>query len=342
VQPDVPEAVVGDPVRLRQILVNLAGNAIKFTKQGEVVVEVSRIEDRGSKIKDGKEQIEADVVAGRSSSLDPQPSILLHFAVRDTGIGIPAEKQARIFEAFTQADGSTTRQYGGTGLGLTIASQLVALMGGRIWVESTPGRGSTFHFTAHFATQPDAVEQPAPAELAPAAPAGRLRILLAEDNLVNQRLAIRLLEKQGYQVVLADNGHEAVAALERGGFDLVLMDVQMPELDGLKATALIRAREQGTDKHTPIIAMTAHAMKGDRERCLEAGMDGYLAKPIQPQELWAALARLAPAPASAETNGQPAAPQEKVFDQALGLKEEMERLEPALAAPGLELESCVS
>src|SRR5205085_9816405 len=195
---------------------------------------------------------------------------------------IPAEKQARIFEAFTQADGSTTRQYGGTGLGLTISSQLVALLGGRMWVESKLGQGSTFHFTAHFAAQRDLVQQPALAKPAATRSGGQLRILLAEDNLVNQRLAIRLLEKQGHQVVVANDGREAMAALEGDGFDLVLMDVQMPELDGFEATARLRAHEQGTHRRTPIIALTAHAMQGDRQRCQAAGMYGYLTKTLQP------------------------------------------------------------
>jgi PAS domain S-box-containing protein len=406
VNANVPEGVVGDSLRLRQVLVNLVGNAIKFTEEGEVVVRVQ--------------------VRERSPG-----EVVLLFVVRDTGIGIPAEKQGRIFEAFAQADSSTTRQYGGSGLGLTISSRLVERMGGRIWVESEPGRGSSFHFTArlglhegdetrasrprpaslrglnvlvvddnatnryilqeilaNWSMTPTVVEgaRQALAELkraaergspyalvlldammphmdglalaeeirrhrdldgttllllssagrpddaarcrqlgiaacltkpvkqselldaivgslgkltvelrpAPAAPRsgprqGRgLRILLAEDNAVNQTLATILLEKEGHEVVLAVNGKEAVEAAARQPFDVVLMDVQMPEMDGLEATRIIRAREHnGT--HVPIIALTAHAMKGDRERCLQAGADGYVSKPLQAQELYQAI-----------------------------------------------------
>ena len=400
---DVPEALVGDPGRLSQILVNLVNNAIKFTERGEVVVRVA-YED------------------------SPRDEVRLHFTIQDTGIGIPAEKQALIFEAFAQADSSTTRKYGGTGLGLAISAQLVSLMGGRLWVESEPGRGSTFHFTAELrlgqgsvakrirvppqtldgmpvlvvddnatnrqilaelltrwkmkpivanggvaalalieqsaaagtpfplvlldAHMPDvdgfAVAErikanPALAKTAvlmltsngrpgdlercrqlgiaahllkPVAqgelldvvvralhfsleragvgeviteetvPEKRLRILLAEDNLVNQRLAVGLLQQHGHTVVIAANGKKALAALEREPFDLMFMDVQMPEMGGFEATARIRDRERKTGRHLPIIAMTAHALKGDRERCLASGMDGYVSKPIRNVELF--------------------------------------------------------
>ncbi len=411
VSPDAPETVCGDPGRLRQILVNLVGNAIKFTERGEVVVEV-RPETRTEK------------------------DVCLLFTVRDTGIGIPTGRQQSIFEAFTQVDYSTTRKYGGTGLGLTISAQLASLMGGRIWVESEEGQGSTFHVTARFglsgaagppparparlhglpvlivddnatnrrileevlanwgmrplavdggaaalavlgaaaaagepyplilldghmpemdgftlaariradaalsgavvlmltsAGRPDDVEQcrrlgvrayltkpvrqselldailstlggtqPPPdvaaARESVAAPDWRpLRILAAEDNPINQKLATHLLKKRGHSIVIAATGREAVAALEKQPFDVVLMDVQMPDVDGLEATAAIRRREEGTGRRVPIIAMTAHAMKGDRERCLEAGMDGYVSKPVQAQELFGAIAALVPA-----------------------------------------------
>ncbi len=404
VLPDVPDSVVGDPGRLRQIILNLVGNAIKFTNQGEVVVRV-----------DIKSRLDDDV--------------LLHFAVSDTGVGIPPERQTDVFEAFTQADSSTTRKYGGTGLGLAITTRLVALMGGRIWLESEVGRGSTFHFTARFGLQTRAAAPPlelrsldglpvlvvddnatnrrileetlahwhmkphaviggreALAELQRAYDAGTpyplvlldgmmpemdgfelaehikeqpeltgatlmmlssagrqsdatrcreigvsaylskpvgqselldtimnalhlappsirngaavangatslpiaarsLRVLLAEDNTVNQRLAVRLLEKRGHAAAVVGNGRDALAALEREEFDVVLMDVQMPEMDGFEATAAIRAQEQKTGAHLPIVAMTAHAMQGDRERCLQAGMDDYLSKPLQPQQM---------------------------------------------------------
>lgn len=418
VGPHVPDALIGDPVRLRQVVMNLVGNAVKFTEHGEVVVDVSG----GPAVGDGRDPHDID----------------LHFQVRDTGIGVPPEKQAAIFDPFTQADSSTTRRYGGTGLGLTICTRLVQLMGGRIWLDSEVGRGSTFHFTARFkegigpaatlappeadqlrglrvlivddnatnrlileetlatwSMQPVATEggpaalevldaalhagspfdlvlldaqmpgmdgfavaeqirarpgsvgvailmltsggQPGdadrckelgfaayltkpvkqadlwraivrgldagPAEPPHHAPASRtapdrpLRILLAEDNPMNQKLAIRLLEKQGHSVVVAGTGLEAIDTLFRTGtppFDVVLMDVQMPEMDGLEASTLIRERERGTNRHVPIVAMTAHALKGDQERCLAAGMDGYVSKPIKPDALFATLAELAP------------------------------------------------
>jgi len=419
IPPGAPRTLVGDPQRLRQIVVNLVGNAIKFTEQGEVVVRV-----------EPESQAEGQVC--------------LHFAVTDTGIGISPEQQGLIFEPFAQEDGSTTRKYGGTGLGLTISSHLVAIMGGRIWVESEVGKGSTFHFTARFGLREEsAVPPPAawPANLldlpvlvvddhattrrilqellvnwrmrpvvvdsgrlalaaleravAAGTPfplvvldahmpemdgfalaeqirrrpelarttvvmltsAGRpgdvglcqglgisaylikpvkqselldailtalsstlsraeppvtaihpspgvnrrpLHVLLAEDNSVNQMVAVHLLEKQGHTVVAANNGREALAALERQAFDLVLTDVQMPEMDGFEATGLIRQQEQGTGRHVPILAMTAYAMKGDRERCLAAGMDGYVSKPINPRELWEAMENLVPMIARAD------------------------------------------
>jgi signal transduction histidine kinase/CheY-like chemotaxis protein len=404
IDPGVPAGVVGDPVRLRQVLSNLIGNAIKFTERGHVLIEI-----REDARRDG--------------------SSMLHFQVSDTGIGIPAEKHEAIFEAFSQADGSTTRRFGGTGLGLTISSTLVSLMGGRIWVESEPGKGSAFHFTAGFDmtelaraesgpdpllaelpilivddnavnrrilhtqltrwhTKPTAVSggraaldalstaaregrpfvlvlldvnmpgldgfevarqigarpdlagstimmlsssghhnetarcrdlgvaayltKPIQATdlydaiclvldrspkraratlpaVARAQPGQALQILLAEDNIVNQRVAVGLLKRRGHHVTVANNGREALEALAGRAFDVVLMDVQMPEMGGLEATAEIRARERQTGGHVRIIAMTAHAMIGDRERCLTGGMDGYLAKPIDPVLLYAML-----------------------------------------------------
>jgi signal transduction histidine kinase/DNA-binding response OmpR family regulator len=407
VEQDVPKQIVGDALRLRQVLVNLLGNAIKFTSAGEVVLSVDKVVDPP----------------------ETDRELTLHFVVSDTGIGIPKQKQEAIFEPFTQADGSTARRYGGTGLGLTICARLVRALGGRVWLESEPGEGSKFHFTARFAAAVTA-EEPRVAELAGVRalavddngtslkivrrglellgarvetasnassaleavglaqaagdpfrlaildagmpdvdgfevaarlrrlpdfsapvimmltssdlardaqrcrdvgipiylvkPAGEpellaalrralhperpqltvaqagpvdsgqdasfpARILVAEDNPVNQRLAVRLLERQGHQVTLAGNGREAVAAVEREDFDLVLMDVQMPEMDGLEAVRLIREREKSTGGHIPIVAMTAHAMKGDEENCLSAGMDGYLTKPVHPASLFAYL-----------------------------------------------------
>ncbi|MEJ7591703.1 MAG: response regulator [Planctomycetaceae bacterium] len=404
---DVPDGLVGDPNRLRQIIVNLIGNAIKFTTDGEVMMRVEK-----------QSQENGDVC--------------LHFAVSDTGIGIPADKMDRLFKAFSQVDMSTTRKYGGTGLGLAISSQLVHMMNGKVWVASEEKKGSTFHFTARFGVSKEVSPRRIPAGLAkiqglsvlvvddnatncrilqellgnwglkPTAvqsgqealvvirqahdegepfamvlldnmmpemdgfmlaeqirqhpelvrttlmmlssadrrenaarcrelgmeayltkpirraellstilnsltavhntrgdadeattvphaiePCQRsLRLLLAEDNLVNQKLAVRLLEKRGHKVVVAGNGREAVEILHHQSFDVVLMDVQMPEMDGFEATKLIRARELDIGGHVPVVAMTAHAMKGDRERCLEFGMDGYISKPLNPLELF--------------------------------------------------------
>lgn len=267
----VPNSLDGDPGRLRQILINLLGNAVKFTERGHVRLHVN--------------VAEAD-----------DDGLLLHFTVADTGVGIPLEKQKVVFETFRQADGSTTRKHGGTGLGLAICKRLVGMMNGRMWVESKFGHGSTFHFTARFALpavrSTDAVEAgPVRRDASPRP----LRILLAEDNLVNRRVALRLLEKEGHEVVAVNDGREAVEILERESFDVVLMDVQMPRMDGFEATRLIRQREYGGGGRIPILAMTAHAMKGDPERCLAAGMDGYIAKPIQVGELLEAVRNAAAA-----------------------------------------------
>jgi signal transduction histidine kinase/ActR/RegA family two-component response regulator len=281
---DVPDLLVGDAGRLRQIVVNLAGNSIKFTERGKIVASVER----------------------ESHS---EHRIVFRFTVADTGTGVAPEKQAVIFEPFEQADRTIARNYGGTGLGLAISTVLVRMMGGRIWVESPwsgaqsagGGPGSAFHFTATFElpvaeTAPRtaaALGRKPPAEATYARPASGdgdpLRILLAEDNAVNQRLALRLLEKCGHSVLVANDGREAVEALDRTVVDLILMDIQMPNMDGFEATAAIRARERGAGGHVPIVALTAHAMKGDRERCLEAGMDGYLSKPIRREELYAMI-----------------------------------------------------
>ncbi len=266
VHPGVPPVVVGDPSRLRQVLVNLLANALKFTERGHVGIEVF---------------VEATV--GRD--------IALHFTVEDTGIGIPVDKQALIFESFTQADGSTTRKYGGSGLGLAICVRMVELMDGHIWVESRPGAGSAFQFTAVFGTAPDTTDA-APAITGPVQ-VRPLRVLLTEDNPVNRLLALKLLEKAGHDVTMAADGREALDRLASASFDVVLMDVQMPELNGFEATAAIRSRERGTGRHQFIVALTAHALVGDRERCLEAGMDTYVSKPISQGSLTAVLAEAA-------------------------------------------------
>jgi PAS domain S-box-containing protein len=287
VAPDVPDALVGDLGRLRQVLVNLVGNAIKFTEKGEVVVEVKRVSTDDTDHTDKKMKN----LSASSSVLSVSSVDKLSFSVRDTGIGIPPDKRAAVFAPFEQADGSMTRRYGGTGLGLSICARLVELMGGRIWVESEEGRGSTFHFTVRVGmrarTNAPAVAEGRGAEK----PASRsLHILLVEDNHINQLVAVGILEMQGHRVCLVENGREALEILQRERFDLVLMDVQMPEMDGLETTERLRAAEQGTGRRTPVIALTAHAMKGDRERFMAAGMDGYLAKPLRSADLEQAIA----------------------------------------------------
>jgi len=282
---------VGDPGRLRQVLTNLLANAIKFTERGTV-------------------GLKAEVA---SQTVD---AIRLKFIVHDTGIGIPTEQQGRLFDSFTQVDESNTRKYGGTGLGLAISKQLVELLGGEIGLESEPGKGSRFWFTATFgkSTKPKPiapVSQTAPprvtaaksqtATAQPAATAaqtasqleGSLRILLAEDNEINQRITLRLLQKLGLSADAVVNGREAVEALEKRKYDLVLMDCQMPDMDGFEATAVIRSRENGS-RHQTICALTANAMDGDRERCLAAGMDDYISKPVGLEKLREALDRWIP------------------------------------------------
>jgi signal transduction histidine kinase/CheY-like chemotaxis protein len=268
----IPDALVGDPGRLQQILVNLLENALKFTPSGTVTVSIRALEQNASDIK-------------------------LKFSVADTGMGIPKEKHALIFEAYKQADGSTTRNFGGTGLGLSICSELVALMNGEIWVESEPEKGSCFYFTAVLGVreeraEPNAQSGPIDAfsEKMP------MKVLLVEDNPINQRLALRLLEKRGHHVTVAGNGREALETLERfaWNFDAVLMDIQMPEMDGLEATREIRRLESFGTGHLPIIAVTAHALKRDRERCLGAGMDNYVSKPIDSELLLRLLQDIAP------------------------------------------------
>ena len=254
---DLPDALVGDPSRLRQIVINLVGNALKFTGKGEVEVR-AEIESRTT------------------------DQAVFHFSVADTGIGIPLDKQKLIFEAFTQSDSSTTRKYGGTGLGLSISSKLVGLMGGNIWVESRARSWQYFSFHAAFwtAETPVSAEALVAAVQVPVADHRRFKVLLAEDNLVNQKVAVRFLEKRGHTVVLAESGEKALDAWRNQAFDIILMDVQMPEMDGFEATSRIREHEKSTSQHIPIIALTAHAMVGDRERCLAAGMDDYVSKPI--------------------------------------------------------------
>ena len=285
--PGVPGWVRGDAGRLRQVLLNLIGNAVKFTDQGTVDVSLTF---KGA----AADQIELD------------------FSVRDTGIGIPPEIRKKLFRPFVQADGSTSRRHGGTGLGLAICKQLVERMGGEIECQSAPGEGSLFRFTAKLGVrQTEDLSRPAenmppqqraalPAAQPPAAAVsrqggggyrpGRPRILVAEDNLVNQKVAVRMLQRLGCEAEVVVNGREALAALESVSFDLILMDCQMPEMDGYQAAAEIRRRESGPGR-LPIIALTAHAIQGSREKCLEAGMDDYLSKPINPRTLSEMLRR---------------------------------------------------
>jgi signal transduction histidine kinase/ligand-binding sensor domain-containing protein/CheY-like chemotaxis protein len=282
----VPDYLIGDPARVRQVLVNLGGNAVKFTDRGEVSIRVS-------------------VTERRSDGLQ------LRIAVRDTGIGVAPERRQALFKSFSQVDASTTRRYGGTGLGLSIVKRLAELMGGTVGVESTPGAGSTFWFTMHADVAEVGAAGSVPADIAisdakaqalletPSAPVaeGSLRVLLAEDNAVNQKVACRLLEKAGFAVDVATNGRAAVTAWQRGRYAAILMDCQMPELDGYEATREIRRLEQaaGVTQRVPIIALTAHAMKGAAEECRAAGMDDFLTKPIDRAQLLKCLATHVPA-----------------------------------------------
>ena len=272
IPPDLPRRVVGDALRLKQVLTNLIGNAIKFTPHGEVVVSASL-----------SDATEDDVVIG--------------FSVRDTGIGIEADAQTLVFDAFAQADSSTSRRYGGTGLGLTISRRLVELMGGTLGVDSQPGRGSHFFFSVRFRRPVAPAETPI-RSTGPVSQAGDLpqagsagTILLVEDNPINQKLAVALLSRKGYAVIVADNGLKAVERCAQQDFDLVLMDLQMPVMDGLEATRRIRAHEgENGRRHVPIVAMTASARDEDRQICFAAGMDDFLTKPLNVAQLFDRIA----------------------------------------------------
>jgi PAS domain S-box-containing protein len=271
----LPDVVRGDPIRLRMVLSNLIDNAIKFTEDGQVTISC---------------QLANTAEDNDDHDLDGTNSI--HFAVSDTGIGIPEELQASVFDPFWQADGSPTKQYRGTGLGLAISQQIVALMGGVLGVRSRLGEGSVFSFGLNL-DQPEVSQlrqEQEPLALVPDPSLARYRILLAEDNPINRLLAVRELESWGFRVDSVVNGEEVLNVLEQQSYDIVLMDCQMPVLDGYEATRRLRQRE-GTSRHTCVIAITAHAMEGDHDRCLAAGMDDYIAKPYQPEELYATLKR---------------------------------------------------
>ena len=269
VMPEIPDGLVGDSTRLRQVLLNLLSNAIKFTDIGSIEVQVRTRLRRGQ-------------------------SLVLEFSVADTGVGIPADKMDLIFEAFRQADGSNTRKYGGTGLGLTISSRLIALMGGRIWAESTPGKGSVFHFTAPVEAAAYMPERPRvanPVETRQPIIAGPkpLRILLAEDNPISQKITSKLLESKGHCVTAVVNGRQVLDLLDRGEFDIVLMDIQMPLMDGLQCAVEIRSRERKTGGRIPIVAITGHTGNGYERRYSQCGMDEYIVKPLRPKELFHAI-----------------------------------------------------
>jgi CheY-like chemotaxis protein/HPt (histidine-containing phosphotransfer) domain-containing protein len=293
----VPEVLVGDVTRLRQILVNLLSNAVKFTPRGEVGVTVTLTNHREGE-GNGHEQ-HAQPADKAMLPQDTLPTIdsplrYLHIAVHDTGIGIPQDQIVHLFQPFVQADSSTTRKYGGTGLGLVISKRLAELMGGTIWVESTPGEGSIFHVTVIAVPSSLSEHQlndlrgsrnrPLP-QMASSHP---LRILVAEDNLVNQKVVLRLMERMGYRADVAANGNEVLQALGLLTYDVILMDIQMPEMDGVEATRHIRSQFPSS-RQPWIIALTAHALQGDKEWLMEAGLDDYVSKPVRVQELVVAL-----------------------------------------------------
>ncbi len=268
VQKGIPRILVGDPGRLQQVLNNLISNAVKFTDIGEVRIDVDIIEKRDDSVK-------------------------LKFTVSDTGIGIDGDKMNMLFKSFSQVDSSITRKYGGTGLGLAISKQLVEMMGGEIWVESQKGKGSTFYFTAGFKRKAKSSVKAECTSNADERVLGRkLNILLAEDDKVNQQVIAGMLKKEQCSLTIAENGFEAIKLFEENEFDLILMDVQMPEMDGIEATKRIRKMEEGTFRHIPIIAVTAFAFENDREKILEAGMDDYISKPFSFDDIYAAINRV--------------------------------------------------
>jgi CheY-like chemotaxis protein/anti-sigma regulatory factor (Ser/Thr protein kinase) len=296
VEPEVPDSLLGDAGRLRQVLLNLVGNAVKFTDAGQVRVHV----DVAEPAREG--------------------NVALGFTVTDTGIGISPDKQQTVFRAFEQEDTSTTRKYGGTGLGLTIAARLVDLMGGVISVESQPGRGSTFAFTARFKLAPEAdkslalpqQQADAPLPEQPVMQVEPLRVLVAEDNDFNAQLIEQLLVRRGHHVSLAPDGRRALALLGHSQFDLLILDIHMPELDGFEVTGTIRQREQSVGGHLPIIALTARSRSEDRDKCLAAGMDDFLTKPFRADDLWRVIDRVVGH--SRQVNRSSGGPSQPAFD----------------------------
>jgi PAS domain S-box-containing protein len=271
--PDVPTVLWGDPTHLRQILLNLLSNSVKFTEKGEILISINK-------------------------EIDENDKVVLHFSVKDTGIGIPKEKQDLIFDAFSQADSSVERRRGGTGLGLTISRSLVEKMGGRIWVEGDVGIGSTFHFTIKFAKktrteQKQVVIEHPPTKIS-STDSPKLNILVAEDNSTSQLIAKKMLEKKGHVVSIVGNGAQACEKIADSHFDIVFMDVEMPIMNGLEATKVIRGKEKKSGRDIPIVAMTAYATKEDKEKCLVAGMNDYLVKPVKSKDLYALIDKLLP------------------------------------------------
>ncbi len=274
IESDTPCFLTGDPGRLRQVLINLCGNAIKFTEHGEIRIDVN-------------------------TEKETETHAVIRFSVSDTGIGIHKELLDQLFKPFSQLDQSKTRKYGGTGLGLSISKRIVELMGGEIGVQSEPGKGSTFWFTAAFEKQKEknhaegTVREPLSARGGVPCSGRRrnARILLAEDNVINQKVISRMLTRAGYSVDCVYSGEEVIRALELAEYDLILMDVQMPYMDGIEATVAIRRHETG-EHPIPIIAMTAHTMEGDKERCLASGMTDYIPKPVEPDSLYTAIERV--------------------------------------------------
>ena len=269
---DMPDILIGDPLRIRQILINLAGNAIKFTNKGSVSINVKLLKKEKNNLK-------------------------IEFSVEDTGIGISKEKIAYLFESYSQAEKSTTRRHGGTGLGLTISKKLVEMMDGTIEVESEIGKGSKFYFIIELkqgkalkATDKSSIKNLETEKKKTSSK--QLSILIVEDQLINRKIIFQLLKRKGHKITSAENGKIALEKAKSEKFDMIFMDIQMPEMDGLEATKLIRKFEKDNKTHTPIIAMTAHAMKGDKEVCLAAGMNHYITKPINPAELYSVIEKL--------------------------------------------------